>query len=284
MLGGHGGVGWRKFDRIAAGLQAGIIILSATPQYNDADRVYCVQHVLDPNSVRGGYLGFLSNHCTTEINPFAQTPYVTGFQNYSSAEAYLADLPYVFHVPENVHIPIRDVHIVVTKNTDFEKYGLVPNKDRICASQIEARHAEYLWAYHENNSDQLNRDIIGTVMALYNTQSTIVFSASKTIAQTMAFTLNEVGIDSVLIDGDTKKMDRLTALQRFKQGNVDILICTAAIATGTDGLDQVCDHLIILKDTDDDALRQQLIGRIKPRGDRTDISNKRVTRINVVPE
>src|SRR5690606_36652977 len=48
LLGGHTGIGWKKFDRLSAGLQAPIIIGSATPNYNDAERVYCVAHSLDP--------------------------------------------------------------------------------------------------------------------------------------------------------------------------------------------------------------------------------------------
>jgi hypothetical protein len=50
------------------------------------------------------------------------------------------------------------------------------------------------------------------------------------------------------------------------------------LATGTDGLDRVCDTLVILDDTDDDALRRQLIGRIMPRGDYVSIADKQVFR------
>lgn len=46
-----------------------------------------------------------------------------------------------------------------------------------------------------------------------------------------------------------------------------MLVATATLATGTDGLDKVCDTLLILQDTQDDSLRRQLIGRILPRGD-----------------
>ena len=57
-----------------------------------------------------------------------------------------------------------------------------------------------------------------------------------------------------------------------------MLIGTASLATGTDGLDKMCDTLIILDDTDDDSLRRQLIGRIMPRGADTDTSKKKVYR------
>ena len=47
----------------------------------------------------------------------------------------------------------------------------------------------------------------------------------------------------------------------------------------TDGLDKMCDWLIILDDTEDDAMRRQLIGRIMPRGLDTDASGKHVYRV-----
>ena len=53
---------------------------------------------------------------------------------------------------------------------------------------------------------------------------------------------------------------------------------TTALATGTDGIDKVCDTLVIVDDVDDAALRRQLIGRILPRGLDTDLTNKRVLR------
>lgn len=58
-----------------------------------------------------------------------------------------------------------------------------------------------------------------------------------------------------------------------------VLIGTATLATGTDGLDRVCDTLLILDDTEDDSLRRQLIGRIMPRGDFVSTTAKQVIRL-----
>src|SRR5690606_635489 len=54
LTGKHNGVGFSKLDRMAAKFPA-IILASATPQYNDADRVYCIAHILDPLKNMGGY-------------------------------------------------------------------------------------------------------------------------------------------------------------------------------------------------------------------------------------
>ena len=59
LLGGHTGQGWKKLDQLARGLQAALVICSATPNYNDAERCYCIQHVLDPTSCRGGMIAFV---------------------------------------------------------------------------------------------------------------------------------------------------------------------------------------------------------------------------------
>src|SRR5690606_17322210 len=37
LFGGQGGQGWKKLDRFAKGLQAPLIMASATPNYNDAE-------------------------------------------------------------------------------------------------------------------------------------------------------------------------------------------------------------------------------------------------------
>jgi hypothetical protein len=59
-----------------------------------------------------------------------------------------------------------------------------------------------------------------------------------------------------------------------------MLIGTATLATGTDGLDKVCNTLFIVNDTDDDALRRQLIGRILPRGDSASTTAKQIFRLD----
>ena len=82
----------------------------------------------------------------------------------------------------------------------------------------------------------------------------------------------------MMITGKTSKEVKDKILQEFRYGLHKVLIGTATLATGTDGLDRVCDTLVILDDTDDDALRRQLIGRILPRGDFVSTNDKRIIR------
>ena len=83
-----------------------------------------------------------------------------------------------------------------------------------------------------------------------------------------------------MVTGALSGKRKQEAIDRFLTGRVPVLVGTASLATGTDGLDKVCDSLLILDDTDDDALRRQLIGRIMPRGvDSTSTHTKYVQRL-----
>ena len=53
LFGGHGGKGWKKLDTLGMHLQAPMVLASATPNYNDAERCYCIQHILDPHRDQG---------------------------------------------------------------------------------------------------------------------------------------------------------------------------------------------------------------------------------------
>ena len=267
LLGGHGGVGWKKLDRLARGLQAPLLILSATPQYNDADRVYCVQHVLDPLSVRGGFIAFLYEHCTTEENPFGRMPNVTGFKNYPSAEEYLAALPQVCYIPDDAQFKIVDIDLPGTSTDEFERYNLNRRTNRIMASLMEKRHAQkYLNLIGDDGLirphiyDQLTLlvgDAVGPVLLYCN---------SAQVAGALDRALLEHNVESLLLDGSMTTPQKDRVRQAFLDGAADVLVGTATMATGLDGLDKICDTLVILDDTDDPSLRRQLIGRILPRG------------------
>lgn len=292
MFGGHGGAGWVKFDRMARYLQAPVIMLSATPNYNDAERVYCIHHVLDPVTTKGGYLEFLYRHCVTEENHFSRIPNVTGFKSYSTATEYLIDLPGVFYVEDDVDYTIEDVLLESRPLPELDEIGLSPfGEMRICASKMEEKHirnrANFLKLIAKNSLRPTVRTRIETLVnnALeHNQRNVMLFCASSKIAEVVANTVSHTwGIDQVaLITGETKATEREQLLLEFKQLDRCILIGTAAIATGTDGLDKVCDTLIIVDDTEDDSLRRQVIGRIMPRGADTDASMKKVFRLKFI--
>ena len=89
---------------------------------------------------------------------------------------------------------------------------------------------------------------------------------------------------ALFVHGEMSKAAKNQAIEDFKLGRMNALVGTQTLATGTDGLDKVCDTLVILDDTEDGAMRRQLVGRIMPRGHATTTSHtNRVVRIVAEP-
>jgi hypothetical protein len=276
LFGGHKGQGWKKLDTLAKHLQAPLFLLSATPNYNDIERCYCATRILSPQDAHGGYLQFLYTHCTTEQNPFGMEPIVTGFKNFKDAAEFLAAQPKVFYLPDDAVFTIIDVPYKVAVPPEF--YGLSYNarRHRIMASQMEQRHTFKLHGL-VNEGGLIHLPVLGLVSGLVDQSGpTLIFSNSSRIAGALADSM--VG-DPQLVTGMTPEKRKAEIIEAFRQGTVGTLIGTATLATGTDGLDKVCNTLIIVDDTDDDALRRQLIGRILPRGDSTSTTAKQIFRL-----
>jgi superfamily II DNA or RNA helicase len=283
MFGGVQAAGWRKLERAARTLKAPVLLLSATPNYNDAERVYCVQRILDPLGTAGGFLQFLYTHCNTQENPFGRIPLVDSLKKYETAEEFLAALPDVYYLPETTNVVIHDEHLFWNPPQSWTEYGLRDDTKRIFASYMEERHLlERRQRVHLDGSLRPNY-LSCLVTLLGGRKPALVFCASSRIAEATlhGLRLNYPSWSAKLVTGTTSNREKLQTLDEFRSSGIDILVGTATLATGTDGLDRVCDTLIIAHDTDDDALRRQLIGRILPRGDANPklLSRKRVYRI-----
>ncbi len=282
MFGGHKGKGWQKLSRLAKGLQRPMILASATPSYNDADRVYCVQHILDPIGTKGGFLEFLYKNCTTEQNPFAMMPNVTGFIHFDNAAEYLASLPNVHYLPDDLVYNIEEFSLPEKTFAGFHQFGLDLQSSKMIASGIEKRHAIVRHTMMTRDRKTLSHAAADLLDEMLDSTGSpvIIFCMRSEIARAVAEYLRNPWAVA-LYTGDETWSVRKTSLEFFKKGDIKILVGTAALATGTDGLDKVCDSLIIFDDTDDDAQRRQLIGRIMPRGADNDASKKRVLRVNI---
>jgi hypothetical protein len=280
LFGGHGGKGWRKLDTLAKHLQAPLILASATPNYNDAERVYCVSHILDPHNTKGGYLQFLYQHCVTEQNPFALEPNVVGFKNHPDAASFLASLPGVFHLPDDAVFTIEEVPYPAPMPEAFTSLGYNERRHRIMASQMEQRFTTRLHSLTQEDG-ALRDEVLDLLLPMVG-EPVLVFAASSRIAGGLSVSLQRAGVDHRLLTGATPKSTKEEVLEGFRSGAFPVLVGTATLATGTDGLDKVCDTLVILDDTDDDALRRQLIGRILPRGADDGTAVKRIVRLQPV--
>lgn len=281
LFGGHNGKGWKKLDAAARGMTAPVVLASATPNYNDAERVYCIQHILDPFSVRGGYIEFLYQHCETEANPFGVEPNVIGFRNHDDAEAYLAALPGVYYVPDEVDYTVEDVELYQPLPFEFEDYGLDRRRGRLMASGMEKRHATVRHQLIAENGE-IRPHVYDELTRIIDESDTpvLVFCAKAEIAYALGARLDRSStLSSRTITGKLAQSIKTHRVNEFIRGDFDVLVGTSTLATGTDGVDKMCDTLVIVNDTDDDAQRRQLIGRIMPRGADDDASRKRVYRI-----
>jgi hypothetical protein len=280
LFGGHGGKGWKKLDKIGMHLQAPLIMASATPNYNDAERVYCIEHILDPIGTKGGFLAFVYQHCETEPNAFGEMPNVTGFLNYPDAAAYLADLPNVEYLPDDLVFAVQDLPIPEPVTIELDTFGYYEREHKIVASIIEEKHVRVFLTL-VNDKGRVYDHVYEQVTDLIDKATTpvLIYCNHSTVAEALALTFDDHGVQHGLITGRTTPKKKAETFREFNFGRVPVLIGTASLATGSDGMDQVCDWLIILDDTEDDALRRQLIGRIMPRGENADASSKQVYRV-----
>ena len=282
QFGGHAGKGWSKLDRLARGLQAPMILASATPNYNDADRVYCIEHILSPENCKGGFLEWIYSHCMTEQNPFGMMPNVTGFLRYPDAASYLEDLPKVEYLPDDVVYSIKDYDLPAYRPSPW---GYDDVKHKMIASQIERKHMIVQRTLIDNRGNSLTLQACRVVSKMLvdweRDEQLLVFANHSTVAEAAHQQFQLDGYDVGLITGKTSAKEKEFILREFRAKSLRVLIGTASLATGTDGLDKVCDTLLILDDTDDDSLRRQLIGRIMPRGADNDATMKKVLRLNL---
>lgn len=278
LFGGHKGKGWQKLERTARGLKAPMVLASATPNYNDAERVYCIQSILEPHSTKGGYLQFLYQNCITRQNPFGVEPLVDGFLHYPNAAAYLSSLKQVAYLPDNNVLEPIDVLFQIPMPSEYETYGLDRERKRIVASQMEDLHRRKHLRRVEDN--KVREEILRTIVPFIESAETpvLVFSESAKLATILADSLANAKLDVRLVTGKTTPSMKTKLIESFKDGDFDVLVGTSTLATGVDGLDKMCDSLVIFDDTPDDALRRQLMGRILPRGADSDLQLKVVMR------
>lgn len=278
LFGGHTGVGFVKFNRLAKALKAPLVLCSATPNYNDIERCFCVMAILDPTSVKGGFLNFIYTHCNTQTNPFGRTPLVESFRRYEGAPEFLVDQPGVFYVEDDSEYDIIEHWLPRAAPMELEEYSLDRRNKMIVSSIIGKKWAT---TYHNYLSDHG-----GLRMCLKRKLNDLMIPDEKVVVFCMSSDIAEAahkffGEESLLITGKTSPKNKDELFQKFLDpAGPPILIGTASLATGADGMDKVCNKMIILHDTEDDAQRRQLLGRILPRGiDVQDVQPKEFHRI-----
>lgn len=296
MLGGYKATGFKKLEKIAASLNGPLVICSATPNYNDVDRCYCIQRITDRRATEGGYLSFIYKHCGTEVNPFGHVPRVTGFLHYPDAAAFLADLPNVEYIEDDLVYDIEDVELELEIPAELVTLGIDRRRERMVGSIIERKHTviDHMLVREvhtvEDGVDTWENFLVPEVekvliQAIKDSPTPVlVFAMHKAVAVAAVNSLIEAKYVALYVHGEMSKAAKNQAIEDFKLGRMNALVGTQTLATGTDGLDRMCDTLVILDDTEDNSMRRQLIGRIMPRGHATTVTHtNRVVRIVASP-
>jgi len=266
-LGSHTGAGWKKFNRMMARLTVDVILASATPNYNDAERVFCLTAILEEKPVRD-FLEWLVNTCEVKANPFSAIPDVVRFRQYDSALDFLVKQPYTAYVEDTASWTPEELVLEDFRDDVFEDYGYDSEIHKIMNSDMEKRHRRV-------NKQFINEvglirgahmiDMWGLFAKHPEHKKWLIFCNHKTVAQA----LYKTAPDGLMwkIDGDTPTGTVTSVLMNFIGTERGFLIGTTALATGVDGIDKTCHAMLILDDiVGDDSLRRQLIGRILPRG------------------
>src|SRR6478735_8545033 len=223
LLGGQKGQGWRKLDKLAMHLQAALLLLSATPNYNDAERCYCLQHVLDPLSCRGGFLQFIYQNCETEQNPFGMEPKVTGFLHHKDAAEYLASLPGVYYLPDDLVYKINDIPYRENLPRELWMYGYDSWRHRMVASIIEMAHTSRLQGLVDEDG-YLHRSVLDEVHKVKSKTPVLIYANHATVAQAVARTFDRDNQAYALVTGSTRPKEKDKILREFKSGQHPVLI------------------------------------------------------------
>ena len=270
MLGGYKAAGFKKLEKIAGSLTAPIVICSATPNYNDVDRCYCIQRITDRRATEGGYLSFIYKHCATEVNPFGQVPKVVSFLHYPDAASFLADLPNVEYIEDDLVYDIIDVPLTLEVPAELVSLNVDRRRAKMVGSIIERKHTliDHMLVTDDGHLTTQVAELL--VQAMDDAPTPVlVFAVHTAVAHAAVKTLAAAGFRAQAVDGKMSKVAKNQVIEDFKAGQLEALVGTQTLATGTDGLDKMCDVLVIVDDTEDDAMRRQLIGRIMPRGEAT---------------
>lgn len=276
LLGKRTSVGWKKFDRrIAPHLRAPFIICSATPSYNGLDRVYCVHHVLDPVAAAGGYAQYQLEHCLLEV-AYRGLPNVVGFKEYANAAEFLEALPGVYYMDDLAQFDIVDTFHSVPIPNEWRTHNF-DSRTQLMMHSGMTRRVSWQKLHYLDDRGELRSDVADWLTDRISNKPVLVYCDKATIATAAATTLG-----AELLTGKTSPKKKDEIIRNFRAGRIPVLVATATLVTGTDGLDKVCDTMLILQDTQDDSLRRQLVGRILPRGDNTN-TNQQFHRLLLPP-
>jgi hypothetical protein len=266
----------------------GAILMSGTPFRNKEERLYVVHTWLFEDV--GSYERWLYLHCNTEPDRFAYYPKFLSFKvgeiedflkyidDGENKRIFVEKESLVFKRTE-VNLPENNHDTEVLKK--YSVYGF--NRIQIANSvRQKLAYLNYLkFCKYIDRGDDGEMKLIGPrediseVIRGYADRNPIVYCFSSKISKLF---FEEYGKNAFRVDGKTPKKKKEEIIARYKKEK-GVMFATDSISTGTDGLQEVTDLIIILDDTMDGTNREQLIGRIA--GGFRNTGNAEVVFINI---
>ncbi|CAH2354435.1 putative ATP-dependent helicase Irc3p [[Candida] railenensis] len=112
------------------------------------------------------------------------------------------------------------------------------------------------------NQDEINYSMAGSYLRLsheFNFKSTLIFCVDIAHCKTLCGVLQSQGINAQYVTGDTVKHERVSILEDFKQGKIQVLCNVLVFTEGTD-IPNI-DSLFLARPTKSRPLLVQMIGR-----------------------
>ena len=156
-------------------------------------------------------------------------------------------------------------------------YGFryVPNYNINCKEEIikiiaDKQLAEKLVSFKNNNVNDIESSFIPykyNAIRQYITNKTIIYTQFiKKLIPKIKKCLKDDGITFKEYTGEISSEERNQIITDFSQHKFDIILASAPISTGVDGLQKYCDNIIIMSMPWTNAEYTQLIGRINRQG------------------
>jgi superfamily II DNA/RNA helicase len=185
----------------------------------------------------------------------------------------------VHYLPDDLVYTIDEDVVPVQRTDAMERFWYNDRDHRMVASIMEEKHVRIFQTLVGPDGYIYDHVLKKLLSHIGGVDAVLIFCAHATVALALSKTFDRIHLKHGLVTGAQTTAQKHRIIERFRNGLFPVLIGTATLATGTDGLDKMCDWLVILDDTEDDAMRRQLIGRIMPRGQDTDASGKHVVRV-----
>lgn len=189
----------------------------------------------------------------------------------NQALAWLEDNPLEADVPISQHTRLRQLslgYLSVEETGDFDEDGVPEQR-----------------VWFEDNAESPKIDALNEFIADHPDENLFVVTDSRIFAEILPGRLKTKG-GVTLWTGATKHSERERTLSEWgTRGKGNVLVATIpSIAEGVDGLQHVCNTIVWLNKSTNGLLNEQVLGRLKRRGQKNRVLEVEITAVETKDE